>query len=916
MDVLAGTVSTQGVRRLSTTAIEGSSIKPMQPRLSPSVPDSIPSSDDPLAGEPYRAIRLLGAGGMGEVFLAEHRRFATPCVVKIQHARLGRDPTVADRIRLEAESLARLNHANIVSILGSGQTLDERPYIVMEYLRGQTMADEFAARGKLPPLEALSYICQLLRGLAAAHAIGIVHRDIKPDNLFLCDGPRGNRLLKVLDFGVVSVTPEARAMGPNPLSVPTATGTVVGALRYVSPEGALARRVDHRADLYSAALVLYFAIAGRGPFDHIQSALLLLSAHAAEEPDPPSHFAKGHIPPELDRAILRALRKAPGQRFQTADEFREELEKIMGQLRGSADSSAIRPLPEGARGPDSSGSRIRSVRRVDTDSAASEQPGPLRVGARFLDKYQIREQIGRGGQAWVYHGEHIFTGREVAIKIVHSPRGMTQEMFERGKSEARALGKLDHSNVVVMHDAGVTEDGLFYIVMELLRGRSLRSALAAHGRFAIDEVLNLAISVAEAVHAAHEIGLIHRDLTPDNVYLTRNNRVKVLDFGIAKMVNEIGFNTNKDIVMGSILYMSPEQVQGFTLTPRSDMCALGLLMFEMLLGKHPSLLLFERDLQERNEPPRRAALADIPPIQAHRTPPLLSELDPDIPPDLAQVVSRAIAKNPDDRFATMREFVSALRACQEAYTGEGPITLRRGVGRDLSLRAEGESDEPPSSQRVTPRRGLIWDGAVSLTPVPPQDLEITSSISGSVGARDGDFVTRRSARRRRSVAWLRIGVLAACFCATALTSFTAIRYLDASHRSAARALAPLDTPSAATATANPMLASLSPTLPAATPEAADEQSLQEAQPLLTSEATTPSSADRPRVAIARSSAPALRPARPPTPSTAPVSIESADPTLTDVSRASGIGLANRHSQDSTASQSRKRLNGGKLIYGD
>lgn len=886
----------------------------MQPMLSPSVSDSISASDDPLVGQPYRAIRLLGAGGMGEVFLAEHRRFATPCVVKIQHARLGRDPSVADRIRLEAESLARLNHANIVSILGAGQTWDERPYIVMEYLRGQTMADEFAARGQLPPLEALSYICQLLRGLAAAHAIGIVHRDIKPDNLFLCDGPRGNRLLKVLDFGVACVTPDARASSPNPLAVPTAAGTVVGALRYVSPEGALARRVDHRADLYSAALVLYFAIAGRGPFDHIQSALLLLSAHAAEDPDPPSRFVKGHIPPELDRAILRALRKSPDERYQTADELREELERIMDRLRDSADASAIRPVPEGARGPDSSGSRIRSLRQEESEGA-SNSSGPLRVGARFLDKYQIREQIGRGGQAWVYHGEHIFTGREVAIKIVHSPRGMTQEMFERGKSEARALGKLDHPNIVVMHDAGVTEDGLFYIVMELLRGRSLRSALSAHGHFAVDEVLNLAVSVAEAVHAAHEIGLIHRDLTPDNVYLTRNNRVKVLDFGIAKMLNEIGFNTNKDIVMGSILYMSPEQVQGISLTPRSDICALGLLMFEMLSGKHPSLLIFERDLHERNEPNRRAALADIPPIQAHRTPPLLSDLAPDIPQDLAQVVARAIAKDPEERFATMREFASALRACQEAYSGEGPITLRRAVGRDLSLCPEGEQDEPPSSQRLTPRRGLIWDGAISLTPPPPRDFEITTSISGSIAARDGDFVTRRSARRRRSVAWLRIGVLAVCFCATALASFAAIRYLDASHRSASTTpLRKQATP--ATAPAARMTAPAQPQ-PAAAPAGTDEQSPPlDAQASLDPEMAAPGSADRAREFGSRSSAPAARATRPPTPATATVSARSVDPTMTDISRAVEVELGSRPVKTSTTREPRKRLNGGKLIYGD
>lgn len=892
----------------------------MQPMLSPSVSDSIASSDDPLVGQPYRALRLLGAGGMGEVFLAEHRRFATPCVVKIQHARLGRDPSVADRIRLEAESLARLDHANIVSILGSGQTADERPYIVMEYLRGQTMADEFAARGQLPPLEALSYICQLLRGLAAAHAVGIVHRDIKPDNLFLCDGPRGNRLLKVLDFGVACLTPEARALGSNPLAVPTATGTVVGALRYVSPEGALARRVDHRADLYSAALVLYFAIAGRGPFDHIQSALLLLSAHVAEEPEPPSHFAKAHIPPELDQAILRALRKAPSERFQTADELREELERIMDLMRGSAESSAVRPLPEGSqRGPDSSGSRIRSMRNVTLDGAA-QQSGPLCIGSRFLDKYQIREQIGRGGQAWVYHGEHIFTGREVAIKIIHSPRGMTYEMLERGKSEARALGKLDHPNIVVMHDAGVTEDGLFYIVMELLRGRSLRSALAAHGHFAIEEVLKLAVSVAEAVHAAHEIGLIHRDLTPDNVYLTRNNRVKVLDFGIAKMLNEIGFSTNKDIVMGSILYMSPEQVQGHSLNPRSDICALGLMMFEMLLGKHPSLLLFERDLHARNEPYRRAQLADIPPIQAHRTPPLLSDLDPEIPLELAQVVARAIAKNPDERFATMREFVMAIRACQEDYGTDGPITQRRVNERDLSQPREGEPQDPPSSQRVTPRRGLIWDGAISLTPVPLQeDLEITTAISGSVaasGSSDGQFVTRRSARRKRSFAWLRFAAMVACMCAAALSSFGVLWYFGVSHRVAPQTPPERGALTAVAATSKPMLAALTPTDSAAVSDGAGELApLPEQQPLQALEVTNSASADPQRVASARSSMPLARPARSPAPSTATVSVKPAD-SMADISRALEVEVGSAHAKDATVKEPRKRLNGGKLIYGD
>ena len=888
------------VRLTWRDAIVGRSISTM---LSPtSASDSIPLVD-PLQGQPYRALRLLGAGGMAEVFLAEHRRFGTPCVVKIQHARLARDPSVADRFRLEAESLARLNHANIVTIFASGQTSDERPYIVMEYLRGQTMADEFAARGQLPPVEALSYICQLLRGLAAAHAVGIVHRDIKPDNLFLCDGPRGNRLLKVLDFGVACTLPNAHALGPSPLAVPTAAGTVVGALRYVSPEGALAQRVDHRADIYSAALVLYFALAGRGPFDHIQSALLLLSAHVAEEPEPPSRYCRAPIPPELDRALLRALRKSPNERFQSADELREELERIMNQLRGCPDASEVRALPEiAARGPDSSGARIRSIPPPRAADPGPPQSGPLRVGARFLDKYKIVEQIGRGGQAWVYHGEHIFTAREVAIKIVHSPNGMARETLERGRAEARALGKLDHPNIVVMHDAGVTDDGLFYIVMELLRGRSLRSALAAHGRFGIEEVLSLSASVAEALQAAHELGLIHRDLTPDNVYLTRNNRIKVLDFGIAKMLNEIGFTTHKDVVIGSILYMSPEQVQGLPLTPRSDICALGLMMFEMLLGKHPSLLLFERDLRERHQPSRRAALADIPPFQAHRVAPLLSDLDPSIPLDLARVVYRALAKDPNDRFPTMRDFVQALHACQESYSGEGPITLPR-ADRDLSLQMEGEA-AGPDSQRTTPRRGLVWDGDGSPTPLPElaQLLEGTTSVSGML---DDGFAQRR--------ARLRIGVMASCALAIALAGFGLFKHFGEANHLTAQA------PGQRTAVGEqrPVLATLSPALPLAATESAVPPlpvPLVPPPPLAEEAPRAPPPSPALPPPLARHPTPSVRGPKPALPPSATASAKPAE-SLTDLSRALDIEPGSE-SADPTVTQQRKRLNGGKLIYGD
>jgi eukaryotic-like serine/threonine-protein kinase len=336
--------------------------------------------------------------------------------------------------------------------------------------------------------------------------------------------------------------------------------------------------------------------------------------------------------------------------------------------------------------------------------------GPLKIGAPFADKYEITGLIGHGGQAWVYRGRHAFTAREVAIKIIHAPYGVTHEMLERAKAEAQALAKLNHTNVVTMHDAGITLDGHLYILMELLEGCSLGAVLNHYGRLGIEETLRLLIQAADAVHQAHKRRIIHRDLKPDNLFVIRGdhegkgNPLKVLDFGIAKMLDEIGFTTRKDVVIGTVLYMSPEQVQGLPITEQSDIYALGLILWEALIGKRPSVLIFERDLIERGEAFRRPGIADIPPIQAHRIPPLLSELDPDIPKYVSQLAQRAIAKVARQRFSTMGDFATAMRVCLDKYLADVPANNRRPPeGRDLSnfVPKAVEPEEAPVSQRVT-----------------------------------------------------------------------------------------------------------------------------------------------------------------------------------------------------------------------
>jgi len=366
---------------------------------------------------------------------------------------------------------------------------------------------------------------------------------------------------------------------------------------------------------------------------------------------------------------------------------------------------------------------------------ATAEDGPLRIGSRFQGKYEIVGHLGSGGQAWVYRGLHLVTRREVAIKVIHSPFGVTREMRERGEKEARALGMLDHPNVVAMHDAGITDDGIFFIVMELLRGRSLRATLLAHPRLEIEEVLGLAIQAGEALQVAHAHGIIHRDFKPDNTFLIQGNVLKVIDFGIAKILGEIGFTTRKEVVLGSILYMSPEQAQGHTLTPRSDICALGLIMYEALIGKHPTLLVFERELLQKREPYRKPTILDIPPLQVFRLPPILSELDPSIPLYIARVVQRALAKKAEQRFATMAAFVESMRECLAQYQRDTPAE-RRALKRDLSLGTTPTSDPPPSSHGANGTEVMkpVLPAARSFPAAPIASLNAVTAPTGTAPA--------------------------------------------------------------------------------------------------------------------------------------------------------------------------------------
>jgi serine/threonine-protein kinase len=335
---------------------------------------------------------------MGEVVLAEHLGLGKQVVIKLLHEQFIKDSTVAQRMQVEARSLAALASPHIVQVTDFGQTVTGRTYIVMERLVGRTLGVELRERGALPVVEAIGYVVQVLTGLEAAHAMGIIHRDIKPDNIFLCDATKDSpRTIKILDFGLAKVLDVATNVGrPAIPHLQTEQGGVVGTPRVVAPEQACGKPVDARTDVYATGMLLYTLIAGRGPFAHLTDMIELLKANVMEQPDPPSRIAEQRIPPALDAAILRALAKSPADRFPSAEAFATELRRIAATLANPR-SASTEPLPVtagAARAVSANAAPQRNTRNDGDDDPTVQLSGAATAAAGWQDSAVVDREHG------------------------------------------------------------------------------------------------------------------------------------------------------------------------------------------------------------------------------------------------------------------------------------------------------------------------------------------------------------------------------------------------------------------------------------------------------------------------------------------------------------------------------------------
>ena len=287
---------------------------------------------------------------------------------------------------------------------------------------------------------------------------------------------------------------------------------------------------------------------------------------------------------------------------------------------------------------------------------------PLAAGT-ILGQYEIHSPLGAGGMGEVYRAHDTRLDREIAIKVLPESLTSDPERLRRFDQEARATAALNHPNIVAIYQMA-TQDGISYLVEELLNGETLRERLR-RGAIPLRKAIDCAMQIAHGLAAAHDRGIVHRDLKPENLFLTKDGRVKILDFGLAKLgaskhasgqTATLTQQTEPGVVLGTAGYMSPEQVRGENADSRSDIFALGVILYEMVTG---------------NQPFRKPTSAETMTAILNDDPPPLSQISANTPPGLQRVVHRCLEKNPDQRFHSAHDLAFALEALSDSAITPG-----------------------------------------------------------------------------------------------------------------------------------------------------------------------------------------------------------------------------------------------------
>ena len=629
-------------------------------------------------------LKLLARGGMGDVYLAATTGIEgaeRPIVVKTVRRDHIHDGSFLARFLDEARVQSQLNHPGVAQILEASTDENGEPYTVVEYVEGRSLADvrhravQVGARIGWPEACALSI--EMGQALSHVHEragadgtpLGIVHRDLSPQNVMI--GHAGE--VKLIDFGT--------ARGHN-RRCHTVAGVVFAKPGYVAPEVARQQVGDGRIDVYAIGVMLWELCAGKRLLSG--EAQKHLEDVAAGRFDIPLLAATRGIPKELDTIIQKLCSNDPDDRYTSASQASTDLARVLAQApAGKSGERSVRARiailmktlwpHEPARSRAEFGKLLKQARELRKEVETPPASGVMEIQAAQMTAdptilagtpYRLLKKIGEGASGEVFEAEHVELGRRYAVKVLTSAHAAAHDAVDRFRREARAVAKLSHPNLVQLHDFGKSTDGRVFLAMELLEGATLD--IHAEKGLTWRESIRLALQATRALEAAHAAGVVHRDLKPQNLFLTTEGDLKLLDFGVAMALAETGDERKQKgfAVFGTPEYMAPEQVAGENVDARCDIYALGCVLYELVTGTRPfegsPVVVMGKQLREEAERPRSRAPQAI------------------IPGELEALIMKALAKAKEDRFATALELREALEAALAAPD------RRRARGRKLA----------------------------------------------------------------------------------------------------------------------------------------------------------------------------------------------------------------------------------------
>ncbi|MDF1666007.1 MAG: protein kinase, partial [Planctomycetota bacterium] len=550
---------------------------------------------------PWKLESLLGQGAMGAVYGAVEKG-GSLAAVKVILPSLPNAKKYLPRFRQEAEVNGQLDHPRIAKFLGYSE--DPIPYLALEYIRGSSLKKQLKEQRRFPLKQALTYIKSILSALDHAHSQGILHRDLKPDNVLLDQ----HKNVLLIDFGLAR-------KGESDMRL-TVTGQVMGTAQYMAPEQFKSvKHVGPEADLYSVGALLFHFLAGQPPFAGGRAEIIV--SHVSQS-IPDIRAWSPELPKSVADLIHRLLAKEPSKRYPSASATIHAIEALEAELKPKAKRSLERMIPVGV----------------------GDHIGP----------WLLEKELGAGASGKVFAAS---SGHQKAALKVLASTGR-QSALARFQQEAKLMRELEHPNVVKIYDSGIAElRGISYpyMAMELFE-QDLGKRVESQGPLNPEEAVQVILGAALALSKAHDRGVIHRDVKPENILLKRQkitqDSVCLTDFGVARLLEREADLTMTTAVLGSPFYMAPEQSKNSEdLDERADIYALGATLYYLLSASR----MFAGDGIE-------ALLL----AHARTLPQRVNKRNPKVPEDLSWLVDYMVLKDREYRPQNAAEVIGDLNA--------------------------------------------------------------------------------------------------------------------------------------------------------------------------------------------------------------------------------------------------------------